>query len=350
MKHSYYTKLAGVSFRQKAVAELKPGKTPLRVVAEPENEYDPKAVRVEALLGDGWKLIGYIAKGSNVDMHDFLIAGGVVKIECKDVTGEDKATLGVNVSIEYGEDEKVELSSLDKQTVDFGDTDFVYFDARSHRTYDPDGRVLQSGSETEHKYAKTVDLSYAAKAIAKRTGLLVDDITSVWDAKAELSMMYGTLLHRAIELRLQYLDVMNELDEYKKRDNSAENWAPALVGNAVSRLEETLDTSEYKEFPQKHTEARLKFGNLTGIADLILMKPDGAFRLIDFKTNQEIKNVKYEFGNKKEYTVQQNHYRTIMEKLGYKCEGMELFHWTGDKWEVIPLDRVDLDKEILWTK
>lgn len=350
MKHSYYTKLAGVSFRQDAVAKLKPGKTPLRVVAEPENEYDPYAVRVEALLGDGWELIGYIAKGSNVDMHNFLVAGGKVNIECKDVTGEDKKTLGVNVSIEYGEDEKVELSSLEKQTVDFGDTDFVYFDVSSHRTYDPEGRVLQSGSETEHKYAKTVDLSYAAKAIAKQTGLLVDDITSVWDAKAELSKMYGTLLHRAIELRLQYLDIMNGLDEYKKRDNSAENWAPVFVGNAVARLEELLDAPQYKVFPQEYTEARLKFGNLTGIADLILMKPDGAFRLIDFKTNQEIKKVKYEFGNKTEYTVQQNHYRTILEKLGYKCESMELFHWNGEKWEIIPLGRIDLDKEILWTK
>ena len=347
MKHSYYTKLAGVSFRQEAVAKLKPGKTPLRVVAEPENEYDPYAVRVEALLGDGWELIGYISKGSNVDMHNFLVEGGVVNIECKDVTGEDKKTLGVNVAIEYGEDDSVDLSTLSKQPVDFGDTKFVYFDDSTHRTYDPEGRVLQSGSETEKKYAKTVDLTYAAKAIAKKTGLRVDDIISVWDAKAEMSCMYGTALHRAIELRLLYSDVMDELDEYKKRSASAENWMPTFIGNVVDKLEKILRDDNYAGF-KKHAEARLKFGNLTGIADLILMNPDGEFRLVDFKTNLEIKNVKYEFGNKKQYTVQQNHYRTIMEKLGYKCLSMELFHWDGDKWEVIPLDRVNLDEEILW--
>ena len=350
MKHSYYTKLAGVSFRQKAVAQLKPGKTPLRTIAEPENEYDKYAVRVEALLGDGWELIGYIAKGSNVDIHNFLVEGGVVKIECKDVTGEDKDTLGVNVSIEYGEDEIVELSKLTKQSVDFGDTPFVYFDESTHRTYDPEGRLLQSGSETEHKYAGEADLSYAAKAIAKRTGLRVDDITSVWDAKAEMSRMYGTALHRAIELRLLYSDVMDELDEYKKRDHSAVNWMPDYLGNAVDAVERILQSAIFSGYAQRYSEARLKFGNLTGIADLILMNPDGEFRLVDFKTNQEIKNVKYEFGTKTNYTVQQNHYRTILEKLGYKCNGMDLLHFDGNEWKVIPLERVDLEQEITWTK
>lgn len=349
MKRSYYTKLTGVSFRQKEVSQLKPGKTPLRVLAIDDNEYDQYACEVQALLGDGWTQIGWIAKGSNKEIHDYLKSGGVVNIECKDVTGEDKKTLGVNVAIEYGEDDSVELSALEKQPVDFGDTDFVYFDPSSHRTYDPEGRLLQSGSETEKKYRPPVDLSYAAKAIGKRTGLRVDDITSVWDAKAEMSQLYGTALHRAIELRLLYLDVMDELDEYKKRDKGAENWMPACFGNAVSQLEDLIHTKRYTGYKQ-HTEARLKFGNLTGIADLILMNPDGEFRLVDFKTNIEIKDIKYQFGNKKEYTVQQNHYRTILEKLGYKCLSMELFHWNGDAWEIIPLDRIDLEQEITWTE
>lgn len=351
MKHSYYTKLTGVSFRQKEVAKVKPGKTPLRVLAIDDNEYDQYACEVQALLDDGWTQIGWIAKGSNKDIHDFLKAGGVIKIECKDITGEDKDTLGVNVSIEYGENDSVDLSTLEKQTVDFGDTEFIYFGARDHLTYDQDGRLLQSGSDSEHKYAGEADLSYAAKAIAKKTGLLVDDITSVWDAKAELSCSYGTLLHRAIELRLKYLDVMDELDEFKKRDHSAENWMPDCVGNAVDRLEERLHANPIYSAYTFHTESRLKFGNLTGIADLILMKPDGAFRLIDFKTNQQIKNVKYEqFGTKKQYTVQQNHYRTILEHLGYKCESMELYHWDGKDWNVIPLERIDLEQEITWTE
>ena len=42
MKISYYTKLSGTSFRQDAVAELSKvkGTALLRVVPEPENEYD----------------------------------------------------------------------------------------------------------------------------------------------------------------------------------------------------------------------------------------------------------------------------------------------------------------------
>ena len=52
MKISYYTKLSGTSFRQDAVAELSKvkGTALLRVVPEPENEYDKYAVKVEAML------------------------------------------------------------------------------------------------------------------------------------------------------------------------------------------------------------------------------------------------------------------------------------------------------------
>lgn len=357
MKISYFTKLSGVSFRQKEVAKVKPGKTPLRVLAIKDNEYDPFACEVQALLDDGWTQIGWVQKGKNQDLHQFLENGGHVNIECKDITGEDKATLGVNVSVEYGEDDSVDLSSLEKQAVDFGDVPFVYFDAINHKTYDPEGRILQSGSETEHKYAKSVDLTYAAKAIAKKTGLKQEDVTAVWDAKAELSQLYGTAIHKAIELRLTYMNDMNTLDEYKHRDESAVNWMPAPFSDAVVKLEKLLFSVLRLNPANLHTESRLKYGNLTGIADLISLTPEtkssktpAKFRLFDFKTNSEIKDVKYEFGTKTQYTVQQNHYRTILENLGYECEGMSLLHWDGNNWHVIDLERVDLQKEITWTK
>ena len=59
MKVSYYTKLAGTSFRQDAVTALAKSKTPmLRLVPEPENEYDNYAVRVEAMLKDAGLRLG----------------------------------------------------------------------------------------------------------------------------------------------------------------------------------------------------------------------------------------------------------------------------------------------------
>ena len=53
MKHSYYTKLSGTSFRQDAIKKVN-NNTKLRLIPRPENEYDQFAIEVQALLEDGW--------------------------------------------------------------------------------------------------------------------------------------------------------------------------------------------------------------------------------------------------------------------------------------------------------
>lgn len=330
---------------------MKAGKTLLRCVAETDNEFDENAVRIEALLDEGWTKIGFIAKGSNADIHKHLLSGGSVDIKCKEVTGLDKDTMGVNVSVEYGDNDSVDLDGLIRQRVVYGDEPFIYFDEAAHRAYDSRSRELVSGSMMEDKYHPVGDLTYAAKALAKKTGCKREDIQAAWEAKGELAQLYGTALHRAIELRLLHMDTMNSLDEAQKRDQSAVNWMPAVLSDAVIKLENLLLHDKKLNPDWLQSEARIKYGNLTGIADLVWMDNDGYFRLYDFKTNQEIKKVKYtEFGIMPKYTVQQNHYRTILEALGYKCLGMSLLHWHDGKWTEIPLERVNLDKEILWSK
>jgi hypothetical protein len=62
MKHSYYTKLSGTSFRQDAIKKVT-NNTKLRLIPRPENEYDQFAIEVQGLLEDGWTQIGWIPKG-----------------------------------------------------------------------------------------------------------------------------------------------------------------------------------------------------------------------------------------------------------------------------------------------
>ena len=346
MKTSYFTKLTGTSFRQKEIAELKPEKTPLRIIAQDDNKFDPFACEVQALLSDGWTQIGWIAKGSNQSIHEFIKSGGTVQIDLKDVTGQDKDTLGVNVAITYGEDDSVNIDTLSRQTVDFGDEPFIYFDEKNHIAYDSLGHKLISGSEMEHKYSGEADLTYAAKAIAKKTGLKAEDVMATWDAKGEISRMFGTLLHRAIELRLLLNHEMNSIDEYKDREPSPMHWMPDGVWQASSKLEKILFEDRGYDLDKFHMESRLKWKNLTGIADLIYCGDDG-YHLFDYKTNQEIKDVKYSFGKATQYTVQQNTYRTMLEHSGYPVVSMELLHWDGKKWNIIPLKEINLEEEII---
>src|SRR5574344_1400691 len=126
MKHSYYTKLSGTSFRQDAIKKVTTN-TKLRLIPRPENEYDQFAIEVQALLEDGWTQIGWIPKGQNVDMAMWMGEGGSVDIEVSSVTGgtEKAPTMGVNVAVTYGRNDSVDLSTLLRVRVDYGDEEFV---------------------------------------------------------------------------------------------------------------------------------------------------------------------------------------------------------------------------------
>ena len=157
MKISYYTKLSGTSFRQDAVAELSKvkGTALLRVVPEPENEYDKYAVKVEAMLRDGWTQVGYIQRGKNETIFNRLMEGLDVNISLSAITGEDKETLGVNVAIEWEDDSGIDpadMRDFEVQDVFIGDDDVVYFDTIKHKAYVKNGTELLSCRNNEKMF------------------------------------------------------------------------------------------------------------------------------------------------------------------------------------------------------
>lgn len=341
MKVSYYTKLSGTSFRQDAIKRIKVGATPLRAVAEPENEYDQYAVRVDALLDDGWEQIGYFQKGKNQNVSEALQAGISVKVSCSDVTGVDKDTLGVNVAVEYEEDDSgidpADMRDMEKQKVVIGDDDYVYFDTLNHKAYDKNGHELLSGSRAEKIFAPEFDPKYPAKAIAKTTGVKAEDVIAVWENNRDLSADYGTLIHGALEKYLKYAPVLRQIDRNKEREHTARNWMPEPLGEIVDKF---VATSGIKDC--KNVEVRIKHGTRTGIVDLLLL--DGKeFTLMDYKIMPKVKEVKYKiFGKETKYTVQQNYYREIIEDCGYKCRGMYLWNWDGTEWKKIELKKINV--------
>jgi len=98
----YHSKIVGVTFegRQDVLKTLK-GDEQLRVRREPNNEYDPRAVAVDALTDDDWLPIGYISK-DNSDISKLLDEGKDVNIKIAEITGGgEKKSLGVNIEIEH---------------------------------------------------------------------------------------------------------------------------------------------------------------------------------------------------------------------------------------------------------
>ena len=95
---SFHTKLAGVSFegRQQIVARLAPG-VPLRLVRQPENEFDANACALYDPFGDQ---VGFFNRRLAAVLAPVVDAGVEYDVEVTDVTGgEEGASLGVNVLV-----------------------------------------------------------------------------------------------------------------------------------------------------------------------------------------------------------------------------------------------------------
>lgn len=93
---SFHTKLAGVSFegRQDVVSALVPG-APLRLVRQPDNEFDPNAI---AVLDPRGEQVGFLNRRLASVLAPALDAEVAYDIEVTDVTGgDDGKSRGVNV-------------------------------------------------------------------------------------------------------------------------------------------------------------------------------------------------------------------------------------------------------------
>lgn len=348
MKTSYFTKLSGTSFHQKELAQVNPGSTPLRAVPRPDNEYDQFAVEVQALLDD-WTQIGWIQKGKNQDIQKALLDGVKVRIECTDITGQDKDTLGCNVGIEYGEDDSVEIKNFKKQIVVIGDEPFVYWDEENHNAYDSNGKLLMSGSRVERYPFPEFNPTYPAKALAKKTGVKAEDIKDMWEWNGDIASRYGTIIHEALEHYWLYNEQMMMLDDAKDRPCNAGNWMPSDLGEIVESF------LEYADIQGEATpEVRVKYKQYTGIIDLLEKVPEG-YIIHDYKVTRELKDMSYPCLNTKEkkYTLQQNCYRYIIEHvLGEGVVAMYLHQWNGRQWDKWSVERINdkVFEEELWKK
>lgn len=109
--NSFFTKLSGVTFdnRQDAIGRLRAGE-PLRLVREPDNEYDPMACAVHDTQG---RMVGYLNRRLAAVLAPVVDGGMAYDIEVADVTGgSDDRAYGLNVLVSRrGADvDEIELS------------------------------------------------------------------------------------------------------------------------------------------------------------------------------------------------------------------------------------------------
>lgn len=201
--------------------------------------------------------------------------------------------------------------------------DGVLFNKDDH-TYSKNGKPYLSGSTFAHMFEKEFPRDTIAQKVADRDDKEVDNVLAGWDSKGEISLQYGTLIHKCIETWCQYGEVPN--NEYLK--SIVEDWEE-VFGN------DPIDFNELFIQDDVH--------QLCGVADAV-----GDYTLYDWKTGDIHQKIQHQLGKDwpndrlSLYTLQLNFYRYIIEQNGGKIKNLVIGWLNGEHWEKVKVDIIDI--------
>lgn len=201
--------------------------------------------------------------------------------------------------------------------------DGVLFNKDDH-TYTKNGLPYLSGSTFAHMFEKEFPKETIAKKVAGRDNKETEDVLAGWDSKGEISLQYGTLIHKCIETWCKYGEEPN--NEYLKE--IVKDWEE-VFGDVP------IDSNEL--FIQDDTH------QLCGVADAI-----GDYILYDWKTGDIHQKIQHTLGKDfpndrlSLYTLQLNFYRYIIEQKGEKINKLVVGWLNGEHWEKVDVPIIDI--------
>ena len=149
------------------------------------------------------------------------------------------------------------------------------FSAENHSYIDDDGFKYKSVTEWVNRYKPYFDKEKAAERVAKKNGLLVEDILKEWDDKRVNSTLFGSRIHKAIE-------------KFNLEDRIEDRECTAVIKN----LQEAKITFNKKQSYFEQIVSSKKIG-IAGTADVIEVFKDKTFNVYDFKTNKKFRIQSY---------------------------------------------------------
>lgn len=198
----------------------------------------------------------------------------------------------------------------------------VLFNKEDH-TYSKNGKPYLSGSTFAHMFEKEFPRDAIAQKVSARDDIPVEQVLEGWDSKGEISLQYGTLIHKCMETFIKYNELPN--NEYLKA--IVEDWAE----------QNDHETFQSEVFVQDDVH------QLCGVIDLI----QGA-TILDFKTGDIHQKISHNLGSAfpndrlSLYTLQLNFYRYIMEQNGSKIKALFVWWLNGEHWEKVKVDIIDI--------
>lgn len=220
-----------------------------------------------------------------------------------------------------------------KMVTDDGD---LYFDEAAHTYEDAEGNQFWTGSTWAKQFEKPFDPQLIAPKVAEKKLTTADKVIEGWDLKSEVSMSYGTTVHKALECGIKY-------DELPNNPHLA-----ALVQDYLDMSHDEEQTSELFVVDMEH--------KMCGTIDVLVNKGNKHVVIRDFKTGDIYKKTTltpeakelWDLENKtiSIYQLQLSFYAYIMEQKGYKVDALEIYAEAAEAWEVVKLPVLDIRKAL----
>ena len=213
----------------------------------------------------------------------------------------------------------------------------LYLDRATHEYEDEKGNKFISGSTWAHQFEKPFDPQLIAPKVAEKKLTTVEDVIAGWDMKSEVSLSYGTTVHKALECGIKYNELPNN---------------PHLATLVQDYLDQTHNDDQVSEQFVVDFEDRM-----CGIIDVLVNKGNKHLVIRDFKTGDIYKKVTLTSEAKELwpglenkmislYQLQLSFYAYILTKKGYKVDGLELWAESAEAWQVVPISVLDIRKAL----
>ena len=189
----------------------------------------------------------------------------------------------------------------------------LYFDPIAHTYEDEQGNKFWTGSTWAHQFEKEFDPKLIAGKAAEKKLTTVDKVVEGWDMKSEVSLLYGTTVHKALECGIKYGEIPNNphlatlVQDYLDMTHEDDQVSEQFVADFDNKMCGTIDVLVNKG--NKHVVIR----DFKGLAlDTLIPTPSGfttmgeikvGDRLYDGKGNLTQVEAKSEVHHKKCYEV-----------------------------------------------
>lgn len=201
--------------------------------------------------------------------------------------------------------------------------DGVLFNKDDH-TYSKNGKPYLSGSTFAHMFEKEFPRDAIAQKVANANDRTVEDVLAGWDSKGEISLQYGTLIHKCIETFVKY----GETPKNEYLAGIVGDWNEVFGDDPINSTELFVQDDQHQ---------------LCGVVDGL-----GNNTIYDWKTGDIHQKISHTLGKDfpndrlSLYTLQLNFYKYIVEQNGGKVNHLVIGWLNGEHWEKVKVDTIDI--------